>query len=178
MSRAFDQAVKTVRARREALQGTVKDMRGRLSPPQLAEDELNLIDPELTLLGRFKDRIQHNRLLSLAVLAGVGWLVGAPRHHDGEAIGARQAGTAPRANMKEKKNDSGQIHGDEWSGAAGGRTEAGHAEERTAEAVLARRSRKAQQGPGVTPLGSEPQRQPHGEQRNVPQQQHAGEERP
>lgn len=177
MSRSFNEAVRTVRARREALQGTVKDMRGRLSPPQLAEDALNLIDPELTLLGRFKERIQHNRLLSLAVLAGVGWLVGAPRHHDGEAFGARQAGTAPRTNMKEKKNDSGQIHGDDWSGPAGGHTEDRSPEGGPPEAVLARRSSKAQQDPGVAPLGRDPQ-QPRDGQRNVAEQQHAGQERP
>ena len=73
-----------LRERRKALQATLKTCAARMSPPQLAEDALNLVDPELTLLGRLKERIQHNRLLSLAVLAGVGWLVGAPRQHEGE----------------------------------------------------------------------------------------------
>jgi hypothetical protein len=167
MSRAFDQAVKNLRTRREALQGTVNDLRGRLSPPQLAEDALNLLDPELTLLGRIKERIENNRLLSLAVLAGVGWLVGAPRQHDSQALGARQASTTPpRANMKEKKNDSGPIHGKPWSGPAGGRTQ-----ERTQEAVLARRNRKAEPERGSAPAGGEPQQHPAGEQRQVAQQQ-------
>lgn len=178
MSSSFDKAVKDVRARREALQSDVSQLRSRLSPPQLAEDALGLVDPDLTLLGRFKERIQHNRLLSLAVLAGVGWLVGAPRHQDGDAFGARQAGTTPsRANMKEKNNDSGQYHGDQWTGAAGRRAQERAAEEPAQEAVLARRSRQAQPERGGTPLHGEPQ-QPAGERSQVPEQQQQGEERP
>ncbi len=107
MSGAFDQAVSDVKRRRAALTATLEDARARFSPPQLAEDALNLIDPELSLLGRLKARVQHNRLLSLAVLAGVGWLVGAPRRHAGEPPARREAGTTPpRANMKENNNDS------------------------------------------------------------------------
>jgi hypothetical protein len=150
MTSTFDEAVRTVRARREALKATLGDARARLSPAQLAEDALSLIDPELTLLGRLKARIRSNRLLSLAVLAGVGWLVGAPR----------------RVNMKEKNNDSGQDHGDHWSGPGAGREEERRAQEFPEAHLHARRSRKAHKDGGIAPPEREPE-QP-GEER--PQQ--------
>ena len=156
MSRAFDQAVSDVKRRRAALSATLEDARARFSPPQLAEDALNLIDPELSLLGRFKARIQHNRLLSLAVLAGVGWLVGAPRRQAGEPPAPREAGTTPpRANMKENNNDSGQIHGRHWSGSGAGR-EQGRTQERAEAGVFARGRRKAHEDGGVAPVDGQP----------------------
>jgi hypothetical protein len=161
MSRGFDEAVAAVRSRRRALRTTVDDMRARLSPPQLAEDALGLIDPELELLNLFKERIQRNRLLSLAVLAGAGWLVGAPRHHDGEALAAEEAGTTPpRANMKEKKNDSGEIHGEHRSGAGAGRQEEWRPEELPEKDVLARRRRKARTERRRAPHERQPQQRP------------------
>jgi len=172
MSRNFDDALATARERRRALTNTLGDMRARFSPPQLAEDVLALIDPELALLHRARERVQNNRLLSLAVLAGVGWLVGAPRHNDGEPLGADDAGTSPpRENMKEKKNDSGQIHGEHWSGTGAGRQEDRRPEKRAEEAVHARRSRQAQQGGGGTPVDGEPQ-QPVNRRQDAEQQPH------
>jgi len=172
VTRHFDEAVATVRARRKALQATAQEVRARVSPPQLAEDALSLLDPELALLGRAKERILHNRLLSLAVLAGVGWLVGAPRHHDGDPFAAETAGRKPpRAHMKEKNNDSGQIHGDHWSGTGAGRQEDRRPEERTEEAVRARRREQAQPSGGVTPLHREPQQGPAGERDEVTERQ-------
>lgn len=166
MSRAFEQAVADVKRRRAALTATLEDARARFSPPQLAEDALNLIDPELSLLGRLKARVRHNRLLSLAVLAGVGWLVGAPRRHAGEPPGPREAGaTPPRGNMKENKNDSGQIHGSDWSGSGAGRQQ-GRAEERAEAVVFARGRRKAHQDGGLTPVDGKPleeRQQQHGQ---------------
>jgi hypothetical protein len=165
MSRAFDQAVSDVKRRRAALTATLEDARARLSPPQLAEEALNLIDPELSLLGRLKARVQHNRLLSLAVLAGVGWLVGAPRRHAGEPPGREAGTTPPRANMKENKNDSGQIHGRHWSGSGAGRQQ-GRTEERAEAVIVARGRRKAHEDGGLAPLGGEPQRQQPGPERH------------
>ena len=162
MTRSFDRAVADVRARRKALQSTAEDMRARMSPPQLAEDALSLIDPQLSLLGRLKSRVQSNRLLSLAVLAGVGWLAGAPRQHEGAPPDGQDASTTPRANMKEKKNDSGQIHGDDWSGSGTGRPEERWPQDGP-EGLGARRSRKAQDG-SVAPHSNEPE-QPHGQRR-------------
>jgi hypothetical protein len=161
------------------LTSTLGDMRARFTPPQLAEDALGLIDPELDLLHRARERIQNNWLLSLAVLAGVGWLVGAPRQNDGEPLGADDAGSSPpRANMKEKKNDSGQIHGEHWPGTGAGRQEDRRPEERAEEAVLARRRRQAQQGGGGAPLDGKPQqpvdRQQDAEQRPHEQQPEVG----
>jgi hypothetical protein len=150
MSRSFDDALATARERRRALTNTLGGMRARFSPPQLAEDVLGLIDPELELLHRARMRIQNNRLLSLAVLAGVGWLVGAPR----------------RVNMKEKNNDSGQDHGDHWSGPGAGREEERRAQEFPEAHLHARRSRKAHKDGGIAPPEREPE-QP-GEER--PQQ--------
>jgi hypothetical protein len=178
MSRNFDEALATARDRRRALLSTLEDARARFSPPQLAEDALSLIDPELSLLHRARERIQNNRLLTLAVLAGVGWLVGAPRHNDGEPLGADDAGTSPpRENMKEKKNDSGQIHGEHWPGAGAGRQEEQRPQDRAEEAVLARRNRQAQRGGGVPPVDREPQR-PVGKQRQDAKQQPHAEQQP
>jgi hypothetical protein len=179
MSRSFDDALAIARQRRRALTNTLGDMRQRFTPPQLAEDVLGLIDPELELLHRARERIQNNRLLSLAVLAGVGWLVGAPRQNDGEPLGADDAGSSPpRANMKEKKNDSGQIHGEHWSGPGAGRQEDGREEvgrpqkRRAEEAVLARRNRQAQQGGGGgAPVHGKP-RHPVNGQQDAEQQPH------
>jgi hypothetical protein len=171
MTRAFDDAVSTVKARRLALKASLADARSRLSPPQLAEDALSLVDPELALLGRFKARIENNRLLSLAVLAGVGWLVGAPRRHDGEALGAGEAGTPPpRVNPKEKNNDSGQIHGEHWSGAGAGRAEEQREEELPQAFGLARRSRKTREDRGRAPIGRRPE-QPERERQQVAEQE-------
>jgi hypothetical protein len=172
MTRDFDAAAAALRARRRQLRKTARDMRARLSPPQLAEDALGLIDPELALLNDFKERIQHNRLLSLAILAGVGWLVGAPRHHDGEPLAAENAGTTPpRANIKEKKNDSGQIHGDHRSGAGTGRQEEWLPQELPEKDVLARRGRKARQERSRAPHQRQPQQQPAGKRVEVAEQQ-------
>lgn len=122
----FDDAVADVRHHRVTMMATLKDARVRLGPAQLAEDALALADSELVLLGRIRRRFRHNKLLSLAILAGVGWLVGAPRPHDGEPLAEGAAGaTAPRANIKEKNNDSGQIHGKHRSGPGAGRPEDG-----------------------------------------------------
>ena len=167
MTRDFDEAVAKLRARRLALKASLADARARLSPPQLAEDALSLVDPELALLGRFKARIEGNRLLSLAVLAGTGWLVGSPRQHHGETLGAGEAGTPPpRVNMKEKNNDSGQIHGEHWSGPGAGRAEIGRPEKREEAPVITRRRRKAKQVSGRAPLGRQPER-PAGERQQV-----------
>lgn len=105
-----------VRSSREQLENTVAELRDRLSPAQIAEDAMHFLDPELSLLGRIKSGVQNNRLLSLAVLAGVGWLVGLPRRRNGDSRQTRDADTASkRTTMKEKTNDSGQINGDEWT---------------------------------------------------------------
>ena len=174
MSRAFDRAVSDVKRRRAALTATLEDARARFSPPQLAEDALNLIDPELSLLGRLKARVQHNRLLSLAVLAGVGWLVGAPRRHAGEPPGPREAGTTPtRANMKENKNDSGQIHGSDWSGSGAGRQQ-GRAEERAEAVIFARGRRKAHEEGGLPPVHGQPLEERRQQQHQQHQQQQPG----
>jgi len=166
MTREFDAALRNVQARRAALKVTSEEVRGRLSPPQLAEDALAALDPQLAFLGGVASRVQHNRLLSLAVLAGVGWLVGAPRRQAGEPPAPREAGTTPpRANMKENNNDSGQIHGRHWSGSGAGR-EQGRAEERAEAVVFARGRRKAHQDSGLTPVDGKPleeRQQQHGQ---------------
>lgn len=110
-------AVAEARSSREQLEKTIGELRGRLSPPQIAEDVMHLLDPELSVLGRIKSGVEKNRLLSLAVLAGVGWLVGVSRRRDGDPRKMRDIATASmRTTMKEKINDSGQIPGDEWRG--------------------------------------------------------------
>lgn len=109
------EALAEVRASRAELEKTISQLRERVSPPQLAEDVMNLLDPDLTLLGRIKSGVQQNRLLSLAVLAGAGWLVGAPRRSNGEPRKMREADKEPpRATLKENKNDSGKNSGEQW----------------------------------------------------------------
>jgi hypothetical protein len=172
MRRDFEHALAEARRRRRALRATLEETRLRLSPPELAADVLSLIDPKLRLLHRATSRIQNNRLLSLAVLAGVGWLVGAPRQNDGEPPGARSAGTSPlRANMKEKKNDSGQVHGKHWSRTGAGRQERRQPQEQLAQEVNPRRGRKAQPHGGLPKLGGEPQQQVGGQRKIAEQQQ-------
>lgn len=105
------QALADVEARREALLKTCGEFQLRVSPSQLAEDALGLIDPQLTILGRLRAGVEQNKLLSLAVLAGIGWLVGAPRRHNGGPRSAREAGSATRKTMKETINDSGEEPG-------------------------------------------------------------------
>lgn len=149
------EALAEVHASRAELEKTLGEFRDRVSPPQLAEDLMNLIDPDLTLLGRIKSGVQHNRLLSLAVLAGAGWLVGAPRRSNGEPRNAREADTKPlRATLKEKNNDSGKNSGHKWSVG-----EPGAAEE---QGTKSRRS----QGRGKAQIDSS--HQPYDEQRESP----------
>ena len=51
MSVSFEAAATDVKNRREALLQTLGAMRDRVSPPQLAEDALSLMDPERSLLA-------------------------------------------------------------------------------------------------------------------------------
>lgn len=105
------QAVADVLAHRERLLRTCRELQSRAGPSQLADDALALIDPQLTILGRLKAGVEQNKLLSLAVLAGIGWLVGAPRRHNGGPRDSREAASATRKTMKETRNDSGEEPG-------------------------------------------------------------------
>lgn len=150
MTSSFEAAAAEVMRRREALRGSLTAMRHRVSAPQLVEDALSLLDPELSLLGRLKEKVRQNRILSLAILAGAGWLVGAPRRRSGTAREARHARTTrpSRENPKEKTNDSRQHHGDKRP-----EPEAGHSQEGRSEAfVKARREHQADAGIGVRPI--------------------------
>lgn len=111
MTTAFEAAVEDVRRRRAAVVATAAKLRQATSPLHLADEALRRLDPQFSFLRRVAARMRNNKLLSLAILAGAGWLAGPPRHPDGEAPAARKAGTAtPRANLKEKNNDSGRKH--------------------------------------------------------------------
>jgi len=101
MSPAFDKAAAVARQRRAALLQTFGELRARASPPQLVEDALRVLDPELSFLGRLKKRVRNNRLLSLAVLAGVGWLVGSPRHDKRRTVRGAESRHAKTASKHE-----------------------------------------------------------------------------
>lgn len=117
-------ALADVKARREAVQQSIEALKARLSPEQLTENALSLLDPDLSLLGRVRSRIEHNKVLSLAVLAGVGWLVGGYTRHGEGQNSKRTAGMAqPPKTAKEKHHDSGQSAGKHWNGANETRTE-------------------------------------------------------
>jgi hypothetical protein len=151
------EAVAEVRASRAEFEGTLAEVRARLSFPQLAEDALNLIDPDLTLLGRIKSGVQQNRLLSLAVLAGAGWLVGAPRRSKGDSRKVREADKKQlRATLKENKNDSGKSSGNEWPG-----TESGTAKEQGSKSWCSKGHGKAQD------ISSPPFDQQRGQHTNI-----------
>jgi len=110
------EALADVREKRAKLQETLAETRARLSMAQLAEDATSFVDPDLTLLGRIRTGVKQNRLLSLAVLAGAGWLVGSPRRSNGEPRNMRRTDTATTGKLKkENKNDSGQNNGNEWT---------------------------------------------------------------
>ena len=150
MTMSIEEAEDEVMRRREALRRSLTAMRERVSAPQLIEDALRFLDPQLSLLGHLKERVQHNRILSLAILAGAGWLVGVPSGRSGTARQARQArATRPsRENTKEKSNVSRQYHRNEQPEPAAGDSEKGGA-----EAFLeARRRRQANARVGVAPL--------------------------
>lgn len=140
------EALAEVLASRAELEKTIGELRGRVSPPQLAEDVMNLLDPDLTLLGRVKSGVQQNRLLSLAVLAGAGWLVGAPRRSNGEPRRTRQADTEPQAILKENNNDSGKNSGEQRS-----ISEPDPAEGQGAKGRRTQGRSKAQNGSGISP---------------------------
>lgn len=159
MTKPFETAAAEAKLRRDVLLTTLTALRGRMSPPQLAEDALSLLDPELSLLGRLKERVRQHRLLSLAILAGAGWLAGAPRRRNGDRRETRAPGPthATRANLKEKKNDSGQDNGNQWTGPGTGRSTE-HAPKARAETLVnPQHSRKAKPGVAVPPLYVEPE---------------------
>lgn len=147
------EALAEVHASRAELEKTISEFRERVSPPQLAEDVMNLLDPDLTLLGRIKSGVQQNRLLSLAVLAGAGWLVGAPRRSNGEPRRTREADTEPQATLKENNNDSGKNSGEQWPV-----SEPGPAEEQGAKGRRTQGRSKAQDGSGISPLNGQRER--------------------
>jgi hypothetical protein len=118
------EALSDVRQKRAQLEETLAAARARLTVPQLAEDAMNFVDPDLTLLGRIRAGVRQNRLLSLAVLAGAGWLVGSSRRSMGEPRNMRRTDTATTRTMKkENKNDSGQSNRNKWTGS--GREDSG-----------------------------------------------------
>ena len=51
-------AVAEARTSREQLEKTIGELRGRLRPPQIAEDVMHLLDPELSVLGRIKSGVE------------------------------------------------------------------------------------------------------------------------
>lgn len=67
-------ATNDARRNRATLIATVEELRHRLSFPQLAEDALGAIDPELTFLGRLKAGIERHPLMASALVAGASWL--------------------------------------------------------------------------------------------------------
>ena len=92
-------AISDARASKADLIKTYHDIRRRLSLPELAEDALRAIDPELTFLGRVKAGIQRNPLLAAALLAGVGWFAG-----DASEAGGRSNGNGSRRSQHRKMN--------------------------------------------------------------------------
>jgi hypothetical protein len=84
---------------RDAMRASILELRRRTAPHELAEDALHLVDPELTFLARLKTRVMENRLVTLALIAGVAWLASPKPAH----------GTAEQnTTKKEKTDDSGQ----------------------------------------------------------------------
>lgn len=149
------EALAEVHASRAELEKTLGNFRDRVSPPQLAEDLMNLLDPDLTLLGRIKSGVQQNRLLSLAVLAGAGWLVGAPRRSTSEPRKMREADTKlPRTILKENNNDSRKNSGNQWPV-----SEPDAAKEQGAKSRVTQGRSKTQDGSGIPPR-NEQQREP------------------
>ena len=93
-------AISDARVSRADLIKTYHDIRRRLSLPELAEDALRAIDPELTFLGRVTAGIQRNPLLAAALLAGAGWLAGGASE-----AGGRSNGNGSRHSHHRKTNE-------------------------------------------------------------------------
>jgi len=74
------------RASRSQLAKSFREVRRRLSLPQLAEDALAGSDPKLAFLERAISGVKRHPLLAAGLLAGAGWLI----------TGASQAGRSRR----------------------------------------------------------------------------------
>lgn len=121
MTDRFAEAAAEAKRRRNEVLATLAMLRQRAAPAAIVDAALAKLDPQFTLLTRMKRRVARNKLLSLAVLAGAGWLAGLLRHLDGKPPAARKTGTAsPRAKPKEKTNDSGQHHRHDGPGPGAG----------------------------------------------------------
>jgi hypothetical protein len=148
------EALSDARQKRAKVEETLAAIRARLTVPQLAEDAMNFVDPDLALLGRIRVGVRQNRLLSLAVLAGAGWLVGSSRRSIGEPRNMRRTDTATiRTMKKENKNDSGQSNRNKWTGSgrqspgiAKQKYDTGHEQGRKHEAVIEQGRHGAESG--------------------------------
>ena len=154
MSKAFDAAVAEVRMRREVLLNTAAQLRARAALPRLADETLRMIDPQLGFLKRLQQGIARNKLLSLAVLAGAGWLAGSSVRPDGKPPAARPA---RRAKPKENNNDSGQQQRNQRTGPGPGQR---GTRSRPEDLAQARSFGEARTLSSVTPDGGKPRRQP------------------
>jgi len=115
---SLDTLRREVFEKRRALDASLGETKQRLRPSQLVGDMLNVVDPQLVRLEIMKNRVTSRPLLSLAVLAGLGWIFGAsvrPRVKTGTSRAARgdpNSKLTPKpAKQKENENDSGQRHG-------------------------------------------------------------------
>jgi hypothetical protein len=67
--------ISDARESRAALAKSLQRLRRRLNPPELANDALAMLDPQLKFLGRAFAGIKRHPLLAAALVAGAGWVV-------------------------------------------------------------------------------------------------------
>lgn len=68
-------ARKHAQARRRDVLAGIETVRGRLTLPQLADDALSIVDPELRLPHRIKTAVSSQPLAAALVLGAAAWLL-------------------------------------------------------------------------------------------------------
>jgi hypothetical protein len=109
--KTLEQQRADVFARRKALRMAVRESAQRLKPSAIADEALHRFDPELSRLSGIKSRVLEHPLISIALLSGLGWLVGAAAKPSGQTRttpAARETVSPKPAKQKEKEHDSGQ----------------------------------------------------------------------
>lgn len=108
---ALPSATKNVKGRRKAMMKSIDEVRGRLTLPQLTEDAISLLDPDLIFPRRVQSAVRNKPLVAALLVAGAGWLV-ASGGNGGEKPVARprrgSAFTSP-STMKKENTDEGQL---------------------------------------------------------------------
>ena len=71
----IERARKNAQARRRDVLKSIEEVRGRLSLPQLADDALSILDPDLSFPRRIKTAVTSQPIAAALIFAGAAWLL-------------------------------------------------------------------------------------------------------